>query len=152
MAPKTHGFAGRGGRHSLYSVYHGMRSRCLNPNGKHYKDYGGRGITICKLWLSGFEPFVEWALASGYRKGLYFDRINNNKGYSPANCRWVSARESVNNRRTTVLVKYKGKLMTVRELSEISQVSYRTFHSRFYHSKLTLDEMVNTPLLKKRGS
>lgn len=143
--PTSHGMATRKGQHPLYGVYHHMRTRCLKPNDKSYPHYGGRGITICKSWLSGFEPFMKWALTSGWRQGLAIDRINNNKGYSPANCRWVTTVENTNNRRVTIRLKYKGKKLTLRELSELSQVSYPTFISRFYRSDMTLDEMIHTP-------
>ena len=69
----------------LYTVWHGIIDRCNNPNNKQFKDYGGRGIAVCKEWSSSPKPFVEWGLSHGYKDGLQIDRVDNNKGYSPDN-------------------------------------------------------------------
>ena len=91
----THG----GSSTNLYTRWRGMKSRCLNPNHKHYKDYGGRGISICNEWKNDFAAFEKWALANGYRKDLSIDRIDNDKGYSPDNCRWATWHEQRTNQR-----------------------------------------------------
>ena len=74
----------------LYSVYSAMKQRCYNKNSKYYKHYGERGITICTEWLEDYEAFRAWALVNGYAENLSIDRIDNNLGYYPDNCRWVS--------------------------------------------------------------
>lgn len=82
----------------LYSVWNSMMARCNNKRNKQYADYGGRGITVCKEWLNS-TTFLEWAMPL-WKEGLYIDRIDNDKGYSPENCRFITPYMSSFNRRS----------------------------------------------------
>lgn len=83
----------------LYCIFTGMKSRCYNPNATGYKNYGGRGITICDEWLADFFAFKDWATSHGYADELTIDRIDNEKGYCPNNCRWVTRADQNRNKR-----------------------------------------------------
>lgn len=106
---------GKGTR--LYQVWASMKSRCLNQNHNAYSNYGGRGITVCDLWVDSFSDFRDWAYSAGYTVGLLIDRIENNNGYYPDNCRWVTHSASQNNKRNNVIVTAFGETKTITEWS-----------------------------------
>lgn len=79
----------------LYQRWYNMIYRCHNPKSTKYKYYGEKGITVCEEWKNSFSAFKEWALSSGYADNLQLDRIDNEKGYSPDNCRWITREENL---------------------------------------------------------
>jgi len=90
-------------RRLLQVRFSNMKQRCQNIKSKDYKNYGGRGINICKEWLGNSENFVQWSLNNGYELGLEIDRKDNNKDYSPENCRYTTKTENSRNQRTNVI-------------------------------------------------
>lgn len=90
-------------KHRLYHIFNNMKDRCYNENEKSYKNYGGRGIVICDEWLSDFQKFFDWSIANGYSSGLQIDRVNNNLGYCPDNCRYTTG--SINSQNTRLIRK-----------------------------------------------
>lgn len=97
-----------GKRSSLYNTWKNMRQRCFNKNNKKYSRYGGRGITVCQEWMK-IEGFLEWAKKSGWQEGLTIDRIDNDKGYYPENCRWISLAINSKKKRTTKITFEQAK-------------------------------------------
>ena len=95
MSYKTHGLT----CHKVYTVWCCLKSRCYNKNEKSYHDYGGRGIEVCKEWIKDFKSFYDWSMSNEWEEGLQIDRIDNDKGYEPSNCRFVSQLFNANNKR-----------------------------------------------------
>jgi hypothetical protein len=111
----------------LFNLWQTMKSRCENKNRDNYERYGARGISVCEEWQEA-KNFVGWALVNGYQHGLQLDRIDNNKGYSPDNCRFVTAKENNRNRRNTKFITINGKTKSVAEWCEIIGVSPYTVY------------------------
>ncbi len=78
-----------------------------------------RDIEMCDEWLNDYTKFREWSLNNGYSDELQIDRIDNTKGYSPDNCRWVTVKENQNNRRSNVIIEYKGVRDTIAKVAEL---------------------------------
>ena len=140
MLSKTHGKS----RSPLYRVWQSMKDRCLNQNCHAYSIYGGRGITICADWLDYLE-FEKWAESNGYEKGLSLDRIDNDCGYSPANCRWADHVVQCNNKSNNRTLTHHGKTMTISQWSRELGIKKATLFSRVRQG-LSADEILN-PLI-----
>jgi hypothetical protein len=112
----------------LHSIWRSMRQRCNSPQNKDYKNYGARGITICKEWDS-FPAFYDWAMANGYADNLTLDRENNDKGYTPENCRWITNQAQQWNKRCKKIT-FNGETHTVEEWSKIIGVSNSCIRDR----------------------
>lgn len=102
----------------LKERWNGMMARCYNPKATGYKHWGGRGIDVCDEWRTSPISFIEWSLANGFALDLQLDRTDNDRGYSPSNCRWVSAAKNCDNRRTSRKVDAFGESKTISEWAE----------------------------------
>lgn len=118
-----------------YDIWYSMIDRCYNPNNHAYKNYGQRGITVCTEWVNDFIKFYEWTKVSGYKDNLSLDRIDNNRGYSPKNCRWVTLKEQQRNRRSNVKIKYNGITYTLYELAEHLDINPDYFYRHIKSGK-----------------
>lgn len=107
-------------RTRIYRIWKEMRRRCNNPNRPNYPRYGGRGIKVCDEWNSDFMSFYKWAINNKYDDSLSIDRIDNNEGYGPENCRWASPQEQSNNRRSNRFLQHNGEEHTIAEWSRIT--------------------------------
>jgi hypothetical protein len=116
-------------RLQLLQRLNAMKSRCYNQNHKGYKNYGDRGITVCKEWLESSDKFCQ-DMSENFLPGLQIDRIDNNKGYFKENCRWVNAKINMGNRRCTQLVHFDGSVTPLSHLASNHQISGGTLRSR----------------------
>ena len=114
----------------LFSIWQNMNTRCSNKNYNEYKNYGGRGITVCKEWKNDFIAFYNWAMENGYTDELSIDRIDNNGNYEPSNCRWATRKQQSNNTSKNHLFTYKGETRTIAKWSELKNINYKKLWSR----------------------
>lgn len=123
----------------LYWTWHGMKARCFNPNDSRFKDYGGRGITVCDEWIR-FEGFRAWAMSSGYADNLTIDRIDNDGNYCPENCRWTTNKQQANNKRTNRMVTHNGKTQTIKQWADELGINYNTLYTRLVQYGWTVEK------------
>jgi len=112
----------------LRHVYSAMKERCGNPNNKSYKHYGARGISVCHEWINDSTAFYNWAFSNGYKLGLSIDRIDNNKGYSPSNCRWATKAEQSSNTSQNIFIEFAGFIASKNHWARILDIPHSTFH------------------------
>lgn len=123
-ANTTHGLS----RSDLFMVWAGMMERCYNPKARGYESYGGRGITVCKRWRI-FDNFHKDM--SPRPAGTTLDRIDNDKGYMPSNCRWATAQEQAENKRRNHVLMIDGvQYLTATSACRAAGVSQATFYRR----------------------
>jgi hypothetical protein len=115
----------------LQNIYYGMKHRCYNRNNAEFHRYGGRGITVCDEWKDNFQSFYDWAMANGYKDNLSIDRIDNDKGYSPNNCKWATRLEQQSNLSNTIWVEIDGKSKSLRQWSRETGIFFNTLYKRY---------------------
>lgn len=126
----------------IYRIFVGMHNRCERIANTHYENYGGRGISVCKEWSGkdGFFYFYKWSMENGYSNELSIDRIDNEKGYCPENCRWVTMKEQISNRRTSLKFYYNGTDMSLSDIAKINNVSYGKLYLRVLEKEMSIAE------------
>ena len=134
---------------TLYSRYKHIKERCFNPNSKSYKRYGGRGIKMCDEWLNNYQAFEDWCMANGFKKGLAIDRIDNDKDYSPDNCRFVTLKENNQNRCTSKWYTIGGVTKNLQQWCDIYKVKRGTVMTRLQHG-WELEKALSEPVKKGR--
>lgn len=132
----------------LYKKWRDIKVRCYNPKHKSYRNYGGRGIKICDEWKSNYLNFRKWALNNGYDPSLTLDRTDNNKGYSPENCRFTTWKEQENNRRNNHVVTHNNISHTISEWADLLGVSYSTVETRVKRG-WSFERIITTPQQKR---
>lgn len=130
----------------LKRIFNTMKRRCYCETSKGYKMYGARGIRICDEWLSSYENFREWALSNGYSDELSIDRIDVNGNYEPNNCRWATAREQANNRRSNVFITVNGITRSMAEWGRINNIPRDTIWRRINVWNWDMESAVTIPI------
>jgi hypothetical protein len=128
-----------------YRVWRHMIGRCTVPSDKSYHRYGGRGITVCQRWLGdgGFAHFL--ADLGESKRGLYLERIDNARGYSPDNCRWATMKEQARNTRRNHLVTFQGRSQCLAAWAEELGFSYRVLSDRLTKLSWPVERAFTTP-------
>lgn len=131
--------------HPLYFLHAGMLDRCYNPKSLAYKNYGGRGISVCDEWrgMLGFYHFLDWVEENGeYKKGLSIDRINYNGNYEPSNCRWATSEVQGRNKRGVIQIIVNGKLHSALSYCKEYGYSYDKF-MKCIKSGMTMNQVLD---------
>lgn len=133
----------------LYNVWIGMKERCYNPNNPNYHNYGGRGIEVCKEWISNFRNFEKWANETGFdydakSRGCTIERKDVNGNYCPENCCWIPLSKQGNNKRNTVHIEVDGDTFTINELSEIYGINRNTLYCRYANGD-SVEDLLKPP-------
>lgn len=134
----------------IYKIWSAMKNRCYLKTHVAYKRYGGRGITICDEWKNNVENFYNWSMENGYEENLTIDRIDNNKGYSPDNCRWVTPLEQQNNTRKNIYYEYNGEKFTLSQICRKYNINYSTLSHRLEKNN-DIKKAIETPINKSKS-
>ena len=144
--PGTH----RDSKSRLYVIYRGMKRRCYDTKSPSYANYGDRNITVCEEWLNSYEVFKEWAVANGYNDSLTIERMDNDKGYCPDNCTWVSRADQNRNQQNTVKINIDGETVTCQMLADALGLSHGTIYNRYMDGVRGLD-LIRLEKRRKNG-
>jgi len=144
-----HGHRAKGKESKIYAIWQGMIQRCTNPKNIAYCNYGGRGIKVCKRWMK----FINFLKDMGEKPiGYQIDRIDNNKGYSKSNCRWVTAKTNCRNKRNNHLETHMGKTQCLAAWAEEVDIHKTTFRDRIVTLGWSVEKALTTPVQGQSGT
>jgi hypothetical protein len=137
---------------SEYGIWSSMKDRCRNPNNKEFKNYGARGIQVCERWMT----FANFLADIGHKPSPKhsIERINNDKGYEPGNCKWATMSDQVRNRRVTklspmaarVIRRLRGTDLTRKQIADLFSVCVSTVKQIWSGQRWSLDAGAVTPI------
>ena len=141
----------------LYRVWANIKARCYYEKCIDYKDYGGRGITMCDEWKNSFLSFYNWSYSTGYDENApkwqcTIERIDVNGNYEPSNCKWVTIKEQANNKTNNVYITYKGETKTLPIWAEELDLPYKTLYNRLKRLNWSVEETFERPIGNNGGS
>lgn len=141
---KVHGMT----KTDIHNKWLQIKQRCYDKNCKTYKMYGAKGIKMCDEWRIDFVSFMNWSYKNGYREGLSIDRIDNSKGYSPENCRWVEWIEQANNRTSNIRFTYNGETKNLKQWCIFFDKNYSLVYERIKKLGWRFEKAMFTPKAK----
>lgn len=147
QAREKHGMTGT----ELYKRWAAIKQRCLDSEKPDYGRYGGAGVTICDEWKDSFVSFMNWALANGYEEELSIDRIDNEKGYCPENCRWIRLEKQSANRKSNIYITYNGETKTLTDWCKYFNVNYDRTKARIQKYGFSFEESIFSENYALRG-
>lgn len=133
----------------LYGIWAGMKERCQNTDFRDYYRYGGRGITVCDEWQNWVD-FRDWALSHGYQDDLSLDRIDNESGYRPDNCRWATASVQTNNTRANLKIVFHGSVYTGAQFARLTDIPYSFVGAKAHQGFNGEDILIKTSIAPNR--
>lgn len=140
----THGQSGKG-RTSEYRIWTLMLNRCRSPKSPAFRQYGGRGITVCDRWLKFEHFFADMGTRPSRFHSIH--RIDNDGPYSPGNCRWARIKEQARNRRNTRFLTVRGETLSLAAWSERTGIASATIARRIA-TGWTVEDAISGPLLR----
>ena len=114
----------------IYSIWSDMKRRIFNSNHQYYRLYGGKGLSMDEKWVNDFQEFYNWSMDNGYSDDLTIDRIDNNKGYYPYNCRWTTTVVQANNTSRNHYIEINGETRTLAEWCKFYNRNYDMVRNR----------------------
>lgn len=135
----------------IYKSWYRMVSRCYSQNNASFEHYQKRGIEVCVEWRYSFENFLVWALDNGWDASLSLDRIDNDKGYSPDNCRWATMKQQGRNRSSCLYITHNGETKCLMEWCEEFGLPHYLPYNRIRRGVTDFDEIFSTVSRKNGG-
>lgn len=134
-------------RDRISAVWRGILQRCYNESNECFYLYGGRGIKVCEEWRADYMAFRKWSYENGYDETAPYgectlDRIDANGDYCPENCRWTTAKQQANNRRSNHLVSGFGKIQNIRSWADELQMPYDKLYHRLSTRNWSVERVV----------
>ena len=134
----------------IYNAYISMINRCYNEKNENYKNYGGRGITVCDRWKSSLEDFISDMGESD--KGLSIERIDTNGNYEPNNCKWATQKDQARNKRNNNIIEFNGEKMCESAWAEYLNIKRSTLRNRLTIRGWSIEKSLTTPVRYKSSS
>lgn len=131
----------------LHKIWESMLARCEYEKHPYFAYYGGRGIAVCEEWHN-YLIFRDWAINNGYSDNLTIDRVQNNDGYNPNNCRWATMKVQQNNKRNNRRLTWNGETKTVTEWADVVGICKTTIKERL-NSGWPVEIALSKPVRKR---